>query len=50
MSKQYNKMKLSITEEICKITLSLLMSPGLTSQQQEYVINKVNQFGTEVHK
>ncbi len=50
MLKHYNKMKLSITEEICKTTLSLPIFPELTSQQQEYVINKVNQFVTEVHK
>jgi len=42
--KQYNKKKLSITEEICASTLSIPMFPSLQQNQQMYVIEMINRF------
>lgn len=47
MLKQYNRIKLPITEEVSKTTLSLPVYPTLSNSEQEYVIHNVNKFIVE---
>jgi dTDP-4-amino-4,6-dideoxygalactose transaminase len=44
---QYNKQKLSFTEEVSKTTISLPMFPSMTQNQTRYVVNAVNKFFKE---
>jgi dTDP-4-amino-4,6-dideoxygalactose transaminase len=44
---QYNKQKLSFTEEVSETTLSLPMFPSMTQNQTRYVVNAVNKFFKE---
>lgn len=42
--KEFNKIKLSITEEIAGTTLSIPMYPNLSNNQQKYVTKNINEF------
>ena len=42
--KEFNKIKMPITEEIADTTLSIPMYPNLPNNQQKYVIKNINEF------
>ena len=42
--KEFNKIKMPITEEIADTTLSIPMHPNLPNNQQKYVIKNINEF------